>query len=148
MARPEKCRLVFQPPKMKGFQPFGLKSSNIGVVKLKFDEYESIKMIDYDNLSHISAANKMNVSRPTFTRLYNKALKKIAKALVEGCSIEIEGGNYLLNTDWYRCNRCNKLIEGLENHVKCKNCPKFSSNELINLNLKSENKFYNLLSDK
>jgi uncharacterized protein len=39
----------------------------------------------------------MSVSRPTITRIYNKALKQIAIAFVDGKAIEIEGGNYLLD---------------------------------------------------
>jgi Zn finger protein HypA/HybF involved in hydrogenase expression len=76
----------------------------------------------------------MNVSRPTFTRIYNIALELIAKAFVEGKAIEIEGGNYELEKDWYRCKKCYKLIEGLENHFKCKDCTAYGENELIKLN--------------
>ena len=35
----------------------------------------------------------MNVSRPTLTRIYENARRTIAKALVEGKMIFIEGGN-------------------------------------------------------
>jgi len=106
----------------------------INPVILKLEEYESIRLINYDDLPQDKAAEQMNVSRPTFTRIYNKALKQIAKSFVEGKPIEIEGGNYQLEKDWYRCKKCYKLIEGLENHFRCKNCTSYGENELIKLN--------------
>jgi predicted DNA-binding protein (UPF0251 family) len=77
---------------------------------------------NYELLAQDVAASQMNVSRPTFTRIYNRALKQIAISFVEGKVIEIEGGNYELAKDWYRCKKCHKLIEGLENHSKCRDC--------------------------
>lgn len=106
---------------------------NIPVI-LKFEEYESIRLVNYVNLPQEDAALQMNVSRPTFTRIYNNALKQIAKSFVEGKAIEIEGGNYEFENDWYRCRKCHKLIEGIENHSRCSNCIEFGENELIKLN--------------
>jgi len=119
---------------MSGFKPFGMPLCEIKSVKLQFDEYESIKLVDYENLPQDQAAEKMNISRPTFTRVYNSALKKIARAFVECLAIEIEGGNVEFDKDWYKCTKCFKLIEGLENHIKCENCRSYSENELVNLN--------------
>lgn len=134
MARPLKSRKICNPPKMKGFRPFGIPPCKSGSIKLKFEEYESIRLVNYESLDQDQAAKQMNVSRPTFTRIYNKALKQIAKSFVEGKAIEIEGGNYQLEKDWYRCKKCYKLIEGLENHLKCKGCTAYSENELIKFN--------------
>ena len=119
---------------MIGFKPYGITKSKKEEVAIKIEEYESIKLIDYDLLSQEQAAEKMNVSRPTFTRIYNRALKSIAKAFVEGRAIEIIGGCYHFNSDWYRCCKCYKLINGLDNHTKCKNCSRFGSSELIRIN--------------
>jgi len=119
---------------MKGFKPFGLPLCKIESVKLTFEEYESIKLINYEMLSQDDASEKMNVSRFMFTRIYNKALKTIARAFVEGKAIEIEGGDYELENDWFRCKKCYKLIEGIDNHVKCENCLVFGTDELVLLN--------------
>ena len=119
---------------MKGYKPFGLPICEFETIKLRYEEYESIKMMDYDLLSQDQAAIQMNISRPTFTRIYNRALKTIAKAFVEGKTIEIDGGDYSFEQAWYRCIKCYKLIEGLENHVKCEGCNLYGSNELIKLN--------------
>lgn len=133
MSRPQKSRKVSIPPKMSGFKPFGMPVSRLEPVKLKFEEYEGIRLVNYENLSQDEAAKQMNVSRPTFTRIYNKALKLIAKAFVEGKAIEIQGGNFEFDHEWYRCRRCYKLIEGLENHTKCLDCPMYGENELVRL---------------
>jgi uncharacterized protein len=134
MSRPQKARKIFNPPKMKGFRPFGMKSCVSDSVRLKYEEFESIRLVNYENLSQEAAASRMNISRPTFTRIYNRALKQIARSFVEGRSIEIDGGNYQLDKDWYRCRKCFKLIEGMENHVKCKDCTAYGETELIKLN--------------
>lgn len=134
MGRPQKSRKICNPPKMLGFKPYGMPLCRIEPVILKLEEYESIRLVNYDGLMQDEAAKQMNVSRPTFTRIYNKALKQIAKSFVEGKAIEIEGGNYFLEKEWYRCKKCYKLIQGMENHLKCKDCTSFGNNELIRIN--------------
>lgn len=134
MPRPRKTRNISNPPMMQGFKPFGLPLCKIESVQLTYEEYESIRLVNYELLSQDQAAEKMNVSRPTFTRIYNKALLTIGTAFVEGKAILIEGGNYSLDKEWFRCKKCHKLIEGLDNHVKCANCDVFGQDELILLN--------------
>jgi len=134
MSRPEKNRKIGYPPLMKGFRPYGLLKHQTGSIQLTFEEYESIRLVSYEMLPQKDAAIKMNVSRPTLTRIYNKAIKNISKAFIEGKRIEIEGGNYELENDWFRCRKCHKLIEGIQNHSKCGICKDFSQEELINLN--------------
>ena len=102
MPRPFKSRKICNPPIMNGFKPFGMSFCEVESVKLQYDEYESIKLVNYENLPQELAAKKMDVSRPTFTRVYNNALKKIAKAFVECLSIEIEGGNVAFEKEWYK----------------------------------------------
>lgn len=125
---------------MEGFRPFGMQKCQALPVILKYEEFESIRLIDYDLLSQDLAAIKMNISRPTFTRIYNKALKTIAKAFVEGKIIEIEGGNFQFEQDWYRCKKCYKLVMGIENHRKCTGCTLYNSNELMSINQPSKDK--------
>ena len=134
MARPQKSRKVCNPPKMLGFKPFGIANCDTESIVMQFDEYEAIKLVNYDNLPQDEAAELMDVSRPTLTRIYNSALVKIAQAFVEGKTIVINGGNFEFTKDWYKCTKCFKLIEGLENHVKCSGCNCYNTNELVKLN--------------
>ena len=133
MARPFKNRKVFNPPKMHGFKPFGIALCDTENVIIQFDEYESLKLLNYDNLSQEEAAAKMNVSRPTLTRIYNSALKKLTQAFVEGKTIFIKGGNIEFDKDWYKCKKCFRLIDGLENHTKCSGCKRYGLEELIKI---------------
>ncbi|MEZ4908246.1 MAG: DUF134 domain-containing protein [Saprospiraceae bacterium] len=133
MARPQKVRRLLSPPLMVGFKPFGMPRQSSEAVKITFEEYESIKLVNYDRLSQDEAASLINVSRPTFTRIYNRALKSIAEAFVEGKAIEIGGGNGEFDTDWYRCSHCHKLIAGLESHFRCSDCKYYSKSELKRL---------------
>lgn len=133
MSRPQKSRKICNPPKMQGFKPFGIALCEADNIIMQYDEYESIKLVNYDNLPQEEAADQMEVSRPTLTRIYNSALKKIAQAFVEGKSIIIDGGNIEFEKDWFKCKKCFKLIEGTENHIKCAGCNQFGNEELINL---------------
>lgn len=136
MPRPQKNRKVCNPPKMQGYKPFGIAFCATEHVILQYDEYESIKLVNYNNISQEDAADSMNISRPTLTRIYNSALTKIAQAFVEGKSIIIEGGNIQFENDWYKCKKCYQVIEGVSNHIKCSNCNYQGTDELINLSQK------------
>ncbi|MDR3653812.1 MAG: DUF134 domain-containing protein [Paludibacter sp.] len=131
MPRPKQDRKICNPPLMQGFKPFGIPRKFLSSVSLQFDEYEVVRLLDYEGLNQEQAAEKMNISRPTLTRIYEKARKTIAQAFVEGKMILIEGGNVQFDKDWFRCKRCHKLVDGLENHVRCKDCKNFGNEELI-----------------
>lgn len=130
MSRPKQCRKIVSPPLMSGFKPFGAPRSMLEEVILHYDEYESIRLLDYKGLLQEEAAERMNVSRPTLTRIYTNARKTIAQAFVEGKMIVIEGGNVDFGREWYRCRKCYKLIDGIENHTPCKNCVSYGNEEL------------------
>jgi len=93
---------------MEGFKPFGIPMRELGSVDLLFEEFEALRLADYENLTQEEAAVKMHISRPTFTRLYDKARKKIAKAFVEGKAILIRGGTFITENYWYRCDNCHE----------------------------------------
>ncbi len=73
MSRPVRNRKIVDPPKMDGFKPFGISIYKTKSVKLQYDEFESFKLVEYENLPQEQAALKMNISRPTLTRMYNSA---------------------------------------------------------------------------
>jgi len=133
MPRPQRNRIVSTPPKMIGFKPYGLKKCKSENIVLTFDEFQGFKYINYDELNQELAAAKMDISRPTFTRLYNRALKKIALAFVEGKTIIIEGGDVRFENEWLRCLKCYKLIDGKTTHIRCANCMLYGTNELVNI---------------
>ena len=139
MARPEKCRKICSPPKMEGFRPYGMPRCESGSVILKFEEFESIRLSDYVSLPQNEAARQMNISRPTFTRIHNRAIKAVATAFVEGRAIEIECGNFTFGLEWYRCKKCYRLIPGAENHSQCKGCKSYGIKELVSISNNADN---------
>lgn len=134
MPRPKQFRKICSPPLMQGYKPFGIPRRSLSQVVLQFDEYEAIRLLDYEGMNQEQAAEQMNVSRPTLTRIYEQARKTIAKAFVEGKMIMIEGGEVQFGRPWFRCKRCFKLVDGMTNHVHCKNCTSFSEEELTPVN--------------
>ena len=134
MSRPQQNRRILSPPLMQVFKPFGIPRKDLETVVLKYDEYEAIRLLDYDGLMQEQAAIQMNVSRPTLTRIYENARKTIAQALVEGKMIAIEGGNVDFGKKWFRCRKCHKLVDGIENHVPCNNCVSYNNDELTPVN--------------
>lgn len=81
MLRPKKKRKVDHPPKMFGFKTFGIRFCDTEHILMQFLKYETVKLVIYDKLSQDAAAEKIKVSRPTLTRIYNSAQKKMEKHL-------------------------------------------------------------------
>ncbi|OJU52464.1 MAG: hypothetical protein BGN96_07275 [Bacteroidales bacterium 45-6] len=89
---------------------------------LLYEGYESIRLVDYEGLSQEEASKQMGVSRPTLTRIHDKAIKSIAQAFVEGKAILIEGGDYHSDNYWYRCEDCKKLNVSPTESRQCSYC--------------------------
>ena len=106
MPRRRRLRKVVAPPGFRGYKPYGNVWSKADAVELLYEEYEAIKLADYDLMNHQEAAELMGVSRPTFARIYETARRKIARALVETREIKTTYGNAFLDKDWHVCDDC------------------------------------------
>jgi len=131
MSRPKRSRQITTPPLMEGFKPFGIPMLQLEPVILLYEEYEAVRLADYDRLTHEQSAERMKVSRPTFTRIYEQARQSIATAFIEGKALFIEGGNYHTDRSWYRCEKCKKLTIGDALLTACDSC---GSGDLRKLN--------------
>ncbi len=132
MARPKNNRIVQQPPKVKGFNPMGYYSANAEKVILDIEEYECIRLLDYENLSQEEASKFLNVSRPTLTRIYDSARKKIAKMLIMANQLVIDGGNYVFRETWFECKSCCCKFNNPTNKEICK-CALCGNKEITKL---------------
>jgi predicted DNA-binding protein (UPF0251 family) len=94
MPRPIKTRIICSEPKINTFGPSNI-NNNIFVF-MSLEEYETIRLIDYENLTQEECAKFMNVARTTVQKIYDDARKVIADALINGKTIKIQGGNYFL----------------------------------------------------
>jgi predicted DNA-binding protein (UPF0251 family) len=92
MPRPKCLRNVCGIPDKNYFKPRGIPASDLEEVTLNLDEYEAIRLADYEQLYQEEAAARMNISRQTFGRIIEVAHKKIADVLMNGKALKIEGG--------------------------------------------------------
>ncbi|MBN1942661.1 MAG: DUF134 domain-containing protein [Phycisphaerae bacterium] len=92
MTRPPKHRQVLGPPPVVVYKPAGVPTRDLAWVTLTLDEYEAIRQIDHEQQDQETVAEAMGVSRPTVTRIYQSARRKIARVLVRGEALMIEGG--------------------------------------------------------
>lgn len=101
-------------PSVSGFKPYGenVNYEQKECVYLLYEEYEALRLNDYEKHGQCVSAAIMQVSRPTFTRIYMNAREKIAKAFVEGLQIAVEGGKVELDGNWYECSRCGAIFSG------------------------------------
>lgn len=101
MSRPKRCRRVCTKPQFLCFSPKGVEQPE--EIVLLVDEYEVIRLVDYEKKSHEQCAVMMDISRTTVTEIYEKARYKIAECLVQGKKLSISGGNYQICSGQKSC---------------------------------------------
>ncbi|MBN1123785.1 MAG: DUF134 domain-containing protein [Sedimentisphaerales bacterium] len=94
MPRPKHCRRVGIMPQCGFFKPQGAPMRFLEHVALTIDEFEAVRLADWEGLYQADAAEQMNISRQTFGRILDSSHKKIADALVHGKALRIEGGEF------------------------------------------------------
>lgn len=99
-------RKVVSPPGFRGYKPYGYRHGSGKHIDLLYEEYEAIKLADYDLMNHQEASVLMGVSRATFARVYESARRKIARALVETREIRSVFGDAVLDHSWFKCEAC------------------------------------------
>jgi excisionase family DNA binding protein len=92
MGRNKKPRRVAHRPPVTVFKPAGVPARALQWLRLTLDAYEALRLADYEGLSHEEAAERLGVSRPTVSRMLEDARRTVARALVEGQAVAIEGG--------------------------------------------------------
>ncbi len=107
MPRPRRCRRVCAEPAYDTFSPNGIPSGD--PILLTVDEYEAIRLVDYEKRTHEQCAALMDISRTTATEIYESARYKIADSLVNGRKLCIAGGHY-------------RLCDGMAGHCAKETC--------------------------
>lgn len=92
LARPQRYRRVCDEPEYDSFIPEGISCGEL--VMLTLDEYETIRIVDYEGKKHEQCAAMMDISRTTVSEIYESARSKIADCLVNGKRLYISGGHY------------------------------------------------------
>ena len=122
MPRPQRCRRICADPEYRSFGPHD--GGHSGEICMSVDEYEVIRLVDHDGLTHEQCAAQMDISRTTVTEIYESARHKLAQALVDGKMLMISGGNYRM---------CNGSSSACHNR-RC-----ISAGETVPLCMKGEN---------
>lgn len=94
MPRPQRCRRICSEPLTTEFSPDG--GTHLETITLTLDEFEVIRLVDLEKLTHEQCAQQMDISRSTATEIYENARYKIADSIVNGHRLNIAGGNYRL----------------------------------------------------
>jgi len=111
MPRPRKSKRVCSLPENNLFGPINGRDADRENICMTVDEYETIRLIDLEDMNQEECAERMNVARTTIQRIYYDARKKLAESLVYGKRIQIEGGDYELCSDeepLFKCEGCCK----------------------------------------
>lgn len=90
--RRKKIRYIQKMPTILQFSPRG-KAGRPDEIELKIDEYEAIKLADYQGYDQSEGALAMGISRPSFGRILRSARHIIADGLISGKIIRIRTGN-------------------------------------------------------
>ena len=130
MVRPKRFRQILEEPQIKCFKPDSSKiDDQAKLIEITIDEFESIRLRDYECLKQQESAKVMEISQPTFHRILSSGRKKIASALIEGKIIKIKGGILLANK--YICKNCD--FEWNSPEKEYENCPDCQSNNIQKL---------------
>jgi predicted DNA-binding protein (UPF0251 family) len=96
-------------PVVAAFGPIPAQAHELDHVVLTLDEFEAVRLADLEELYQERAAERMGVSRPTFSRIIDSAHRKIAEALVSGKGLRMEGGSVRMDSKGpSRCPRCGR----------------------------------------
>ena len=93
MPRPIKGRKVCAAPRCTRFSPSHGQNED-DVVEMTVDEYEAIRLIDWEGFTQEQCAEQMEVARTTVQAIYQSARKKLATCIVNSRALIINGGEY------------------------------------------------------
>lgn len=94
MPRPRIKRCIAKSPVARFYKPQAIKMRDLEQIVLSHDQLEALRLADVEKLEQVEAANLMNISRSTFSRLLAEARTITATALTKGWAIKIEGGDF------------------------------------------------------
>ena len=132
MPRPQKKRSVNFPPSWTSFKPVGIRSKELETISLGLDEFEAIRLADYEGLDHAESAVLMEISRSTFSRLVERARQKVAVFIIEGQRLQIDGGEIHFHGNVIQCAVCAHQFAAPLNEQPTE-CPACGSPSLIDL---------------
>ncbi len=99
-----KRRYARKLDKQKIYMPKGMSQNTEALNEVSLDEFEALRICDYEGLSQIEAAEEMEVSRATIQRLLLSGRKKIIESILNN-----QGFHILNETDNIKLKGENKI---------------------------------------
>ena len=96
MPRPKKKRCIRCAPVSTSYKPGGVAPQATKGVSLPLEGLEALRLVDAEGMSREEAAQMMDVSTPTLCRILAEARSIVARALANGWTLRIEGGDYMI----------------------------------------------------
>ena len=90
--RRKKVRYVQRMPQTVQFSPRG-RAGRPDEIELTVDQFEALKLADYQGYHQAEGAQFMRLSRPTFGRILRNARKVVADAIINSKTIRIRIGD-------------------------------------------------------
>ena len=109
--RKKKVRYIQKMPQIEQFSPRG-KPGRPDEIELTIDQYEAIKLSDYQGYDQSEGAQAMGLSRPSFGRILREGRKILADGLVNGKIIRIRIGNVQVGVRQKNYPRKQDLVSG------------------------------------
>jgi predicted DNA-binding protein (UPF0251 family) len=130
MPRRKRHRFVHSEPTVSVYKPAGIPAKDLDEILITVDEFEAMRLADYEGMNQREACTIMKISQPTFNRILASARSKVAQGLVEGQVLRIEGGRYVLGdgSGGLQCVDCNYRLDMEKD--KRNVCPKCGSPRL------------------
>lgn len=120
MARPRKHKRICKIPESKTFNSGAKRRDKL---LMSVDEYETIRLIDYEKLTQQECAKQMQVARTTVTSVYESARYKFSDSIINNKQIIVEGGDFTVcSNSMHCCGQCGKSKCRKCRHGSCENC--------------------------
>lgn len=95
-------------------------------IELTVDEFEAIRLADFEGLYQEEAAGRMHVSRQTFGNILSSARHKVGVMLVTGKQLTITGGTIMMTEQrLFKCGGCGHawaVGHGVQRPEVCPSC--------------------------
>ena len=130
MPRKKLHRMVTKEPPVSVYKPAGIPAMDLDEILITIDEFEALRLADFEGLSQRDASIEMHISQPTFNRVLSSARHKVASGLVQGHVLRIEGGRYVLSdgSGTLECQDCGAAVD--MSSADMSTCPKCGSKKL------------------
>ncbi|MFW9842755.1 MAG: DUF134 domain-containing protein, partial [Candidatus Thorarchaeota archaeon] len=89
MPRPKKRRCCRRFDADRIFKPQGIPMRDIETSVLSLDQFEALRLCDYEGMDQETAGARMGISRGTVQRLLYVARKAVVKAILENRAIVV-----------------------------------------------------------